>query len=150
MRLIIKRTFILSCIAFLFSLPFAFAQTTADSVLGLWYNGSKESKIEIFKCGDRYCGRVVWLKEPITDGIPKVDKNNPDEKLKQRPILGMILMKDFLYGGDNVWDKGEIYDPKSGKTYSCKMALVNGNRLDVRGFIGISLIGRTDTWTRTQ
>jgi uncharacterized protein (DUF2147 family) len=128
-----------------------FAQTISDSVLGTWFNGSKESKIEIFKCNDRYCGRIVWLKEPNNaEGLPKIDKNNPDTKLQNRPVLGMVLMRDFIYGGDNVWDKGEIYDPKSGKTYSCKMALVNPNRLDVRGFLGISLIGRTDTWTRAQ
>lgn len=151
MGLIISRTITFSFLACLFSFTSLSAQTaTSDSVLGIWFNGSKESKIEIFKCNDRYCGRIIWLREPDADGKPKIDKNNPNIKLQNRSILGMVLMRDFVYGGDNVWDKGEIYDPKSGKTYSCKMALINTNRLDVRGFVGISLIGRTDTWTRTE
>lgn len=145
-----KRKAVLSCIACFFTITSLLAQTVSDSVLGIWFNGTKESKIEIFKCGDKYCGRIVWLKEPTLDGQPKLDRNNPDETLQNRPLLGMVLMRDFIYGGDNVWDKGEIYDPKNGKVYSCKMALIHVNRLDVRGFVGISLIGRTDTWTRAN
>jgi uncharacterized protein (DUF2147 family) len=64
--------------------------------------------------------------------------------------MGMVLMKDFEYDAKNVWDDGEIYDPKSGKTYSCKMTLIDPDRLEVRGYIGISLIGRTDNWTRAK
>jgi uncharacterized protein (DUF2147 family) len=127
------------------------AQNNPDAVLGTWYNGSKESRIEIYKCGEKYCGKIAWLKEPnYEDGKPKVDKNNPDAKLKSRPIMGMVLMKDFEYDAKNVWDDGEIYDPKSGKTYSCKMTLTDPDRLEVRGYIGISLIGRTDNWTRAK
>jgi uncharacterized protein (DUF2147 family) len=62
----------------------------------------------------------------------------------------MVLMKDFEYDSKNVWDDGEIYDPKSGKTYSCKMTLTDPRRLEVRGYVGISLIGRTDVWTRAN
>jgi uncharacterized protein (DUF2147 family) len=127
-----------------------YAQKSADAVLGVWYNGSKESKIEIFKCGNQYCGKIIWLREPNTDGKPKTDKNNPDEKLRNRPVAGMQLMKNFTYSGENIWEEGEIYNPKSGKTYSCKMTLIDKNTLDLRGFIGISLIGKTDTWTRVE
>jgi uncharacterized protein (DUF2147 family) len=127
------------------------AQNNPDAVVGTWYNGSKESRIEIYKCGDKYCGKIAWLKEPnYEDGKPKVDKNNPDDKLKGRPIMGMVLMKDFEYDAKNVWDDGEIYDPKSGKTYSCKMTLTDPDHLEVRGYVGISLIGRTDKWTRAK
>ncbi len=127
-----------------------YAQKGADAVVGVWYTGVKQSKIEIFKCGNQYCGKIVWLGEPDTNGKPKTDKNNPDEKLRSRPIIGLVLMKNFNYSGDNVWEDGEIYNPKSGKTYSCKMTLINKNTLDLRGFIGISLIGKTDTWTRVE
>jgi uncharacterized protein (DUF2147 family) len=60
-------------------------------------------------------------------------------------------MTNFVYDEDNVWNDGKIYDPKTGKTYSCKMTL-SGNKksLDVRGFIGFSLIGRTSVWTRAD
>lgn len=127
-----------------------YAQKEADAVMGVWYTGAKQSKIEIYTCGKQYCGRIVWLGEPDTNGKPKTDKNNPDEKLRSRPIIGMVLMKNFTYSGNNVWEDGEIYNPKSGKTYSCKMTLIDKNTLDLRGFIGISLIGKTDTWTRAE
>jgi uncharacterized protein (DUF2147 family) len=136
---------------FIFSILSLYAQNNPDAVLGTWYNGSKESRIEIYKCGDKYCGKIVWLKEPNNEGgKPKADKNNPDTKLQSRPVMGMVLMKDFEYDAKNVWEDGEIYDPKSGKTYSCKMTLTDPNRLEVRGYVGISLIGRTDVWTRAK
>jgi uncharacterized protein (DUF2147 family) len=136
-------------LAILFSTLQTYAQNNPNAVAGTWYNGSKESRIEIYKCGDKYCGKIVWLKEPNNEqGKPKVDKNNPDSKLQSRQLMGLVLMKDFEYNSGNVWDDGEIYDPKSGKTYSCKMTLTDPNRLEVRGYVGISLIGRTDVWTR--
>ncbi len=137
-------------ILFILSPLCLYAQKGADAVVGVWYTGAKQSKIEIFKCGNQYCGKIVWLGEPDTNGKPKTDKHNPDEKLRGRPIVGMVLMKNFTYSGDNVWEDGEIYNPKSGKTYSSKMTLIDKNTLDLRGFIGISLIGKTDTWTREE
>jgi uncharacterized protein (DUF2147 family) len=146
----LKRFTLLLAFIFLITLRL-YAQNNPDAVLGTWYNGSRESRIEIYKCADKYCGKIVWLNEPnYEDGKPKVDKNNPDAKLKSRPIMGMPLMKDFEYDSKNVWEDGEIYDPKSGKTYSCKMTLTDNDRLEVRGYVGISLIGRTDVWTRAK
>lgn len=134
-----------------FSLVNLSAQPNPNAVVGTWYNGSKESRIEIYKCGEKYCGKIVWLKEPMNEeGKPKLDKNNPDASLKNRPIMGMELMKNFEYDSGNVWEDGEIYDPKSGKTYSCKMTLTEADQLEVRGYVGISLIGRTDVWTRAK
>ncbi len=127
------------------------AQNNPDAVLGTWYNSSKESRIEIYKCADKYCGKIAWLNKPTNEeGKPKTDKYNPDEKLRNRPIQGMVLMKDFRYDSGNVWEDGEIYDPKSGKTYSCKMTLKSNDQLEVRGYVGISLIGRSDVWTRAK
>ncbi len=128
------------------------AQThNANDVLGIWYNEEKDAKIEMFKEGNKYFGRIIWLEEPIDPetGKPKLDDENPDEELQQRPVMGLLLVKDFVFDGDDVWDDGEIYDPKSGNTYSCYMKLESENKLKVRGFIGISWIGRTTYWTRT-
>ncbi len=127
-----------------------------DDVLGVWYNGEKDAKIEIVKCGAVYCGNIVWLKVPdypegSKDGIPgtpKLDHNNPDPNLRKNPVLGLEIVKGFAYAGDNKWVDGKVYDPKNGKTYSGKMTLVSPNQLNLRGFIGISLLGRTTTWTR--
>jgi len=123
----------------------------ADDVLGIWYNEEKDAKVEIYKEKDQYFGKIIWLEEPIDPetGEPKLDDENPDEELQKRPVMGLLLVKDFVYDGDGVWEDGEIYDPKSGNTYSCYMKLEDMNKLKVRGFIGISWIGRTTYWTRT-
>ncbi len=78
-----------------------------------------------------------------------MDMNNPDQALQTRPELGLELLKDFTFDGDDVYEDGTIYDPKSGKTYSCKMT-INGNSLKIRGYVGISLFGRTEVWTRVK
>jgi len=130
--------------------------TNDDGILGVWYNSEKDAKIEIFKCDNKYCGKIVWLKVPnytedSKDGVPgtpKLDHNNPDPSLKSKPILGLEIVHDFVYIGDSTWVGGKVYDPKNGKTYSGKMTLIMPNQLDLRGFIGISLFGRTTTWTR--
>lgn len=127
-----------------------FAQS-ADAVVGKWLNKDKDAHIQIYKKGDKYFGKLVWLKNPNDEsGKPKRDANNPKSNLKSRPIAGLELLQGFEYDGDGVWDDGTIYDPKSGKTYSCKLTLNGNNKLDVRGYIGLSLIGRTDTWTRVN
>ena len=62
--------------------------------------------------------------------------------------MGMVIMSDFAYDEDSVWDDGELYDPKKGKTYSGMMTLKDKNTIDLRGYIGFSFIGRSSTWTR--
>jgi len=69
--------------------------------------------------------------------------------LRSRPILGLEILKDFVYE-DGKWTDGKIYDPKSGKTYSCNMTLKSNGDLNIRGYIGISLIGRTDVWKKVK
>jgi len=123
-----------------------------DDVLGIWLNEDKDGHVEIYKENDKYFGKLIWLKNPIDDetGKAKLDKHNPDDELKKRPTKGIILMTDFEYDGDGEWDEGDIYDPKTGKTYSCYMEFESMDKLKVRGYIGISLIGRTTYWTRVK
>jgi len=118
--------------------------------LGIWTNADKKAKFEIFECGKKLCGKISWIKDPTRDGKPKLDTNNPDASLKNQPILGMVFMKDFEYDEDNKWDNGTIYDPQSGKTYSCYMRVLDKDKMEVKGYIGISLIGRSQIWTRAQ
>lgn len=121
-----------------------------DGIVGVWKTGEGTAMVRIYKNGDKYQGKIVWLKEPNDPetGKPKVDKNHPDEASKTRSILGLVNIWGFNYKGENVWDGGNIYDPKNGNTYSCTMKLQNANSLEVRGYIGVSIIGRTDTWTK--
>lgn len=126
-----------------------------DSILGQWNTAEGRSRVEIYKCVDQYCGRIIWLKKPLYPeddaegmaGKPKVDRENPDPALRNQPLLGMDILKGFHYDGHK-WRDGTIYDPREGKTYSCKITLGDKGQLKVRGFIGFSLFGRTTEWTR--
>jgi uncharacterized protein (DUF2147 family) len=139
-------------ILFIFCLaifPNAYAQDNPDAILGKWRSGSGKGIVEIYKQGDQYYGKIIKLKEPYNEqGNPKKDINNPDKNLRDRDLLGLNVLKDFTYKGDNTWKEGKIYDPENGKEYNCEIKMVDEDHLDVRGYIGITLIGRTDTWVR--
>ena len=139
---------------FLMLVGSSFAPTTdnPDNIVGVWKTGEGTAMVRIYKNGDKYQGKIVWLKEPNDPetGKPKQDKNHPEEATKSRPILGMINIWGFTYKENNLWDDGNIYDPKNGSTYSCTIKMINPNSLEVRGYIGVSIIGRTDNWTRQQ
>lgn len=121
-----------------------------DAILGKWTNSSGEATIDIIKKGDKYYGKIVKLKEPADkNGKPKTDAKNPNAELKNKPILGLEILKGFVYD-DGRWTNGTIYDPKSGKTYSCNMTLKENGQLSMRGYVGISLIGRSEVWKRVK
>ncbi len=122
--------------------------TAANAVLGEWLTAEGTSKIQIYKCGDEYCGKISWLKEPEKDGKPRVDEKNPEERLRDRPLLGLTILRGFSFDGEDTWKGGKIYDPKSGNDYSAKMTLPNPKTLELRGYVLIPMFGRTETWTR--
>jgi uncharacterized protein (DUF2147 family) len=115
--------------------------TPQDAVLGTWFNAEKDGKIQIYKTGDKYFGKLIWMKNP------RKDTENVDAKLHTRDLQGIVLLNNFKFTG-KTWEDGTIYDPKNGKTYSCIIKSKGLNNLDIRGFIGISLLGRTTSWTR--
>lgn len=123
-----------------------------EDITGNWFNGEKSSQIQIFKTtAGNYAGKIIWLKEPNDeDGKAKVDHKNPDKKLQSRALMNLVILTGLDYKGKNNYEGGKIYDPKSGKTYSCKAELADNNTLKLRGYIGVSLVGRTDTWTRAK
>lgn len=141
---------VLLFLGFMLVSTFARAQQQADAVTGIWLTQSGGAKVRVFKSNDQYYGNIIWLKEPNEDGKPKLDKNNPDAKLRSRPVMNLMLLRGFKYQGNAEYADGKIYDPKNGKDYSCKMKLSGKDKLEVRGFIGISLLGRTETWTRVE
>lgn len=121
-----------------------------DAILGKWINSTGEAHVEITKRSDKYFGKIVWIKDPKgTEGVVKTDLKNPDENLRKRPILGLEILKNFVYD-DGKWTDGTIYDPKSGKNYSCNMTIKDNGSLSMRGYIGISLIGRSEVWKRVK
>ena len=130
----------------------AIAQAEADRLTGVWEPSHGKAKVKIDKIGSKYYGRIVWLKEPIDEETkkPKVDKNNPDEKLRSTPLRGYRILKDFVYSDENEWSEGSIYDPENENTYNCVIKMTDENTLDIRGYIGISTFGRTDVWKRLK
>lgn len=134
------------------------AAADADAILGFWQTQPTDkgyAHVEISSQDGRYEGRIVWLSEPDFPpgdpeaGQPKADRLNPDRELRGRPIIGLALMRGFRYA-DGVWKGGRIYDPESGKTYKSSVKLAGDGSLRVRGYIGISLLGRTEVWVRAR
>ena len=117
---------------------------------GEWYNEEKDAIITIYKTTkNKYEGKITWMKFPNDEnGNPKTDALNDDETKRSRSRMGMVIMYDFKYKGKGKWEDGEVYDPKSGNTYSGTISMVSNDKLDLRGYIGISWFGRTSHWTR--
>jgi len=124
-----------------------------DGIKGTWLTDEGKARVKVEEQGGKYTGKIIWLKEPNypdgTDeaGQAKHDRFNPEKSKRDRPIVGLRILDGFRYKGDNEWADGTIYDPENGKTYSCKIKR-KGDKLEVRGFIGFSLLGRTTVWTR--
>jgi uncharacterized protein (DUF2147 family) len=119
------------------------------SPVGIWKND--DATFEIFEDQGKLSGKIVALREPRTpEGKEKTDIHNPDAAKRERPIIGLVFLSGFTQKSQTRWENGTIYDPKSGNTYSCSMQLDGPEKIDMRGFIGISLIGRTDVWTRVR
>jgi uncharacterized protein (DUF2147 family) len=127
----------------------SFSYSQSYNIEGDWYTENNNAIIKIYKDGNTLSGKITWIKTPNDEnGNPKTDPENPDEKLKSRKRLGMIMMYNFSYDEDDQWDDGEIYDPESGNTYSGIITMTSKNKLDLRGYVGISWFGRTSQWTR--
>jgi uncharacterized protein (DUF2147 family) len=142
---------LLIIITLLFASNVTFAQQ-ADDLVGVWEPSNGKVRVKIEKLGTKYFGRIVWLRAPI-DSVtnkPKVDKNNPDVALRNVPLKGFRLLKDFTFKSAGEWTEGTIYDPENGSTYSCTIKMKDKNTLDIRGYIGISAFGRTDVWKRLE
>jgi uncharacterized protein (DUF2147 family) len=141
-------------VAFMMLVATAIFAQDANKVLGVWLTQDGDSKVTITKDSKgKFNGEITWLKDPLNEsGKPKIDDKNPEKKLQSRPIMGLKLLEGFVFDkDDNEWVDGKIYDPKSGKTYSCLMWFDDDpNKLSVKGFIGFSLIGREVVWTRDK
>ena len=133
-----------------------------DLIVGNWKPSNGRSVVQIYKGKtengedpDKYYGKIVWLLEPNDEnGNPRTDVNNDDDELKKKPLKGLVILKDLEFdevdGKEVTWDGGTIYDPNNGSDYSFEAEInkKNKNVMDGRGYIGLSLFGRTDTWTR--
>jgi uncharacterized protein (DUF2147 family) len=147
----LKNTIILLVIFFFTFNSFAQTNQEADKIIGLWQTGSGKGRVQITKYGNKFSGKIVWLRDPNdAKGNPKLDSKNPDVNRQKNTTIGITNLLGFTYEGNSEYDNGTVYDPENGKTYKCIMTLENINSLNVRGYIGFSFIGRTDVWTRVK
>jgi uncharacterized protein (DUF2147 family) len=130
---------------------------SGDKIIGYYLTfddktGAEKSQVQIMKAQNgTYFGKIVWLKEPNRNGAPKMDENNSDKKLKSRPIMGLAIIKDFVYNAeDNEWTDGSIYNPTNGKIYHCIIKFDGANKLKVTGYVGAAWMGlnKTATWVK--
>lgn len=128
------------------------AYSPADQIMGTWQTaGDDWAHVQIFKQGDKFHGKIIKLNYPLDEnGKPKVDDNNPDKSKRNNPAIGLQIISNFTYDGKKEWKNGTIYDPESGDTYKCIMWLDGRDNLNVRGYMGISLFGRTEKWKRVN
>ena len=143
-QIIMKKYFI--ALLFISVISSGFAQ----SVTGKWYtvddNNSKKSIVEVYQKNDKVYAKIVKL-------VNEEDKGKVCEKCEgknyNKPIEGMNILTGLSKDGDE-WNGGKILDPENGKTYKCYITLEDNNKLKLRGYIGFSLIGRTEYWYREQ
>ena len=150
-----SKTFIIICTLIVSALSAVAQSSAADKILGTYYvsddTSDEDCKVKITKDkSGTYSGRIIWVKNPtFKDGTPKRDIKNPDPAKRNTPGDQIPLIFHFKYDAKkDQWVDGEIYDPVHGKTYKCKMWFENDQTLRVRGYIGVSALGRTMTWKK--
>ncbi|MEO5991398.1 MAG: DUF2147 domain-containing protein [Ferruginibacter sp.] len=130
---------------FVGSTTIALAQQKADDIIGTYMTPENKAMVEVTKKDNKYYGKFLWTK---TEG--KLDMNNPVATEKTKPLKGMEFLKGFSFDNKSTWNNGTIYDPENGKTYSCKITADEKGNLSVRGFIGVSLLGRTSVFIKVK
>ena len=121
----------------------------SQSIFGKWktiddITGKEKGIVEIYEKGGKIFGRIIEIFES-EHRFRKCEKCEGDDKNK--PYMGLVIIKGLTKDGD-IYDGGKILDPKIGKLYRCKIALEGKEKLIVRGYIGIPLFGRSQTWVR--
>ncbi len=123
--------------------------TDAASPIGFWKGA--DATFEMFESEGKLSAKIVALRDPKTsEGKEKTDIHNPDPTKRKHPIIGLVFISGFAKTSDTRWENGIVYDPKTGKTYSCLMDLQGPDTIKVRGFVGIALFGRDYIWTRVN
>ena len=127
-----------------------FAAAIAQDVIGKWKLEDGTAIVEVYKEGNAFNGKIVWLEKPTeADGSAVVDSNNPDKNLRSRKLMGLNMLSGLTKNGSE-YTGGKIYDPGNGKTYNCSMK-VEGDVLKVRGSLDKKgLLGRTMDWFRVK
>lgn len=118
--------------------------SAADAVFGRWLTDDGAAIVRVVPCGDRVCGAIARVLDPKA---PPNDANNPDRRLRSRPLVGTAVLRDFIRSGVG-WKGGRAYDPKTGKSYASELMVQQDGRLKVTGCI--LFLCRSRRWTRSD
>jgi len=131
-------------------MPITANAETPDPAMGLWLTQNERSVIEVKPCTDAkdgtICGNIYW----IIEGGMQTDANNPDESLKNRAMCGLPILWGFDKQHAGAWDGGNIYKADDGDLYSANLETQDDGTLKVRGYLGVSWLGKTQIWTRAD
>ncbi|MDQ2068412.1 DUF2147 domain-containing protein [Natronospira bacteriovora] len=129
----------------------------ADPVEGRWWTEDGEAIVEIRLLDEGLAGRIIWLLEPRHPesheraGQPLLDVENPEPEIRERPVLGLRILEGFERRREGDWRGGEVYDPENGRTYRARLRAVDeGAGLNLRGYVGTPMLGRTSHWKRLE
>src|SRR5690242_10975806 len=121
--------------ALILGLAFAGVAHASDSATGTWRMSNGKVTVRVMPCGAGLCGRVVALKKPHDGkGRPRLDKENPNPSLRQRPVIGLTILSNMRASGQGKW-AGTIYNPDDGNTYSSSMQLLGPSTMEVDGCV---------------
>ena len=143
-----RTSVLLTAIAALLAAGTATASAQSKGPTGVWVNQEKSTAVRVQRCGKSLCGSVTWLREPLNKaGQPKVDRENPDPKLRNRRLLGLPVLLNMKPDGQNRWS-GRIYNADDGRTYVSHIEMASANQMQVQGCVLGGLICRKMNWTR--
>ena len=135
---------------FIFTL-FFFQMSFSQTIFGKWKTiddetGKEKGIVEIYEHKGKVFGKIIEIFEKDKKHLKCIECDGDD---LNKPILGMTIIKGLKKDGDE-YNSGKVLDPKNGKLYKCYITLEGNDKLKVRGFIGISLFGRTQYWYRMK
>lgn len=128
---------------------FLFAPLTLsgqNQIAGKWLSLKRDAIVEIFELSGKFYGKIIWM-ENTANSNQSVDSNNPEIKLRKRPLVGLVVVSNLIYR-NNEWIEGSLYNPPTGKTYQCKLELPKLNTLKITTYSGPFYTSRT--WTRYE
>lgn len=128
------------------ALPLLVLANQPGQIEGVWLNARGDGFIEFNVSDGVLSGTIIGA--PLAEDRLRKDTNNPDPALRERLLQGVTILDEFSFDGQETWTGGTIYDPNNGKTYNCKITMIDEDTIEVRGYVGISLFGRTEVWKR--
>lgn len=131
-------------LAFFTALLFAIPAQAADPVEGLWLTQNERSVINVHECDQGLCGDIYW----IIEGGMQYDSENPDASKHDTPMCGLRILYGFEKDDEGKWEDGNIYKADEGDLYNANVSMNDDGTLKVRGYVGISMFGKSQTWTK--